>query len=59
MPRDASPANIEWSDHIITGSVPRMQPLALTHAGLPDNVVLPGGVAVDKDARLELVRTGP
>jgi hypothetical protein len=32
---------------------------ALTHAGLPDNVVLPGRVAVDTDARLELVRTGP
>ena len=32
---------------------------ALTHAGLPDDAVVPGTVAVDKDARLELVRTGP
>jgi hypothetical protein len=32
---------------------------ALIHAGLPDNLVLPGRVSVDNDARLELVRTGP
>jgi hypothetical protein len=32
---------------------------ALSHAGLPDDAVVPGTVAVDKDARLELVRTGP
>ena len=32
---------------------------ALTHAGLPDDVVVPGAVAVDQDPRLELVRTGP
>ena len=32
---------------------------ALSHAGLPDNVVVAGAVAVDQDPRLELVRTGP
>ena len=32
---------------------------ALTHAGLPDDAVVSGRVAVDKDARLELVRTRP
>ena len=52
------PAADKAAERIAAGRLAAVRD-ALTHAGLPDHVVVPGTVKVDQDARLELVRTGP